>query len=65
MEELIKETGKKAKHTIRPRQTQKDNDREMDECLERLKVWRVENLMSPTGMDRFARCHEAGETKKF
>ena len=35
-------------------QTAEDNDHEMHECLEKLKVWRVENLMSPTGMERFA-----------
>ncbi|MFI5295630.1 MAG: hypothetical protein ACHQ0Y_11470 [Thermodesulfovibrionales bacterium] len=35
-------------------QTAEDNDQEMHECLAKLKVWRVENLMSPGGMDRFA-----------
>lgn len=35
-------------------QTGEGNDQEMHECLAKLKVWRAENLMSPTGMDRFA-----------
>jgi len=33
--------------------TEQNNDQEMHECLAKLKVWRIENLMSPTGMDRF------------
>ena len=55
MEELIIETRKTVKSAPSgASQTGEDNDREMYECLARLKVWRVENLMSPTGMDRFA-----------
>jgi hypothetical protein len=64
MEKLIIDTGKTAKRTIRPSQTGEDNDREMHECLERLKVWRVENLMSPTGMHRFAGHQDAEGTKE-
>jgi hypothetical protein len=47
-----KKNGKE--HAISARQAEEDNDQEMHECLARLKVWRIENLMSPTGMDRFA-----------
>jgi hypothetical protein len=31
-----------------------DEDREMKECLVRLKAWQTENLMAPHGLDRFA-----------
>jgi len=31
----------------------RDKDREMEECLAKLKVWQTENLMAPHGMDRF------------
>jgi hypothetical protein len=31
-----------------------DREREMQECLERRKIWQTENLMAPHGMDRFA-----------
>jgi hypothetical protein len=66
MEELIIETGKTIKSALSgTRQTGEDNDREMYECLARLKVWRVENLMSPTGMDRFAGYQDAGGPKNF
>jgi len=55
MEEAITETRRTVKNTPSgARQAEKDNDQEMHECLARLKVWRIENLMSPTGMDRFA-----------
>jgi hypothetical protein len=66
MEELIIETEKTVKRALSgASHTGEDNDREMHECLERLKVWRVENLMSPTGMDRFAGVQEACGPKKF
>jgi len=66
MEELIIETGKTVKSALSgASQTREDNDREMYECLARLKVWRVENLISPTGMDRFAGYQDAGGPKKF
>jgi hypothetical protein len=55
MEEVITETRGTAKNTPSgARQVEEDNDQEMHACLERLKVWRIENLISPTGMDRFA-----------
>ncbi len=31
-----------------------NEEREMRECLVRLKAWQTENLMAPHGMDRFA-----------
>jgi hypothetical protein len=31
-----------------------DDGREMRECLERLRVWQTEILMTPHGMDTFA-----------
>jgi hypothetical protein len=66
MEELIMEIGKAVKRAPSgASQTGEDNDREMLECLARLKVWRVENLMSPTGMDRFAGYQDAGGPKNF
>jgi hypothetical protein len=34
--------------------SRRDEDREMEECLAKLKVWQTENLMAPHGMDRFA-----------
>jgi hypothetical protein len=52
MREKESKTGKNA--SARKSQNMKDNDQEMNECLAKLKVWRVENLMSPTGMDRFS-----------
>jgi len=38
-----------------------DEDREMKECLVRLKAWQTENLMAPHGLDRFA--ESSGKTK--
>jgi hypothetical protein len=35
-------------------QPENDVDREMRECLTRLKVWQTENLLAPHGMDKFA-----------
>jgi hypothetical protein len=55
MEELIIETGKTVTSARSgASQTGEDSDREMNECLARLKVWQTENLMAPHGMDRFA-----------
>ncbi len=66
MEKLIIEIGKPVKSARSgASQTGEDNDREMHECLARLKVWRVENLMSSTGMDRFAGYRDAGGPKNF
>ena len=42
---------KDLKGKVRP---ENDVDREMRECLTRLKVWQTENLMAPHGMDKFA-----------
>ena len=42
---------KDLKGKVRP---ENDVDREMRECLTRLKVWQTENLMAPHGMDEFA-----------
>ena len=54
MEELVTESRKTVESTpARARQPEKDNDQEMNACLARLKVWRLENLMSPHGMDKF------------
>lgn len=38
------------KSKVRP---ENDVDREMRECLTRLKVWQTENLLAPHGMDKF------------
>jgi hypothetical protein len=66
MEELIIETGEKVRSAQSgTSQSREDNDREMHECLARLKVWRVENLMSPVGMDRFAGDQGAGGPKNL
>ena len=43
-----------SKHVKGEHQPEKDVDREMMECLTRLKVWQTENLLAPHGMDKFA-----------
>ncbi len=58
MEEIISE---KPSQRVRQRRTGDDEDREMKECLARLKVWQTENLMAPYGMDWFAK--SSRETK--
>ncbi len=52
MEKMISE---KPSQRVRQRRTGDDEDREMKECLARLKVWQTENLMAPYGMDRFTK----------
>lgn len=42
------------KHLKSKVQAENDVDREMRECLTRLKVWQTENLIAPHGMDRYA-----------
>jgi len=54
MEEVITITESPIeKAPLRSSESAADEDKEMIECLARLKVWRIENLMSPAGMDRF------------
>ncbi len=47
MEEIISE---KPSQRVRQKRTEDDEDREMKECLARLKVWQTENLMAPYGI---------------
>ncbi len=58
MEEIISE---KPSQRVRQKRTGDDEDREMKECLARLKVWQTENLMVAHGMDRVAK--SPGKTK--
>jgi hypothetical protein len=53
MQEIIAKEGKLTDLKVR-RASRRDEDREMEECLAKLKVWQTENLMAPHGMDRFA-----------
>jgi hypothetical protein len=47
-------TTKRKEALLRRLKIKSDEDRELSETLERLKVWRTENLMAPHGMDKFA-----------
>jgi hypothetical protein len=52
MQEIISSEGRPT--DLKGREASKlDDDREMEECLAKLKVWQTENLMAPHGMDRF------------
>ena len=54
MNELITETKTVSKmDSPKAHEIEEDIDREMYECLAKLKVWQIENLMAPHGMDRF------------
>ena len=59
MNELIIETKTVAKIALaKAHEIEEDTDREMHECLAKLKVWQLENLMAPHGMGRFV--HDSG-----
>ncbi len=47
------------KNSLAVRQSKEDVERQMQECLARLKVWQTENLMAPQGMDRFSEKKES------
>jgi len=54
MEEIMTVTERAdQKAASRSSQHINNEEQEMLDCLARLKVWRIENLMSPNGMDRF------------
>ncbi len=55
MKEVITESRTRVQRTLATGGQEEDNDHEMHECLARLKVWQIENLMAPKGMDRFYR----------
>jgi hypothetical protein len=52
MQKIIAEEGRLTDLKVREA-VERDEDREMEECLAKLRVWQTENLMAPHGMDRF------------
>jgi hypothetical protein len=53
MEQVIRE--ERVKRDRRSGRTSQPENREMMECLEKLKAWQTENLMAPHGMDKFTK----------
>lgn len=56
MQEITSANSEPQRKHLQKSEVRSENsvDREMMECLTRLKVWQTENLLAPHGMDKFA-----------